>query len=174
MSIPDAGEAAPETSPFQSWSLGAAVEPLESTGESAGVEHAPPEGGDPVTLDDVVGWDAEAERSGEYDLLAPRPEPVVGDYAATWEFEEEYLPLAEPEPADELPFVTPTAAAPHEGAATDAVAERLERIARSLREDGLDAMLREHGSDPLGAIVGAYLSGYLEALNGRYDAASPG
>jgi hypothetical protein len=125
---------------------------------------------------------AEADAPAELDLKVPRmPEPFGADQAATWEFDDDLLPRGEAQPEDEQPVLAEQGSESRDTGWPDAgliahppaeasdataeaeVAERLERIARSLRERGLAGTLREHGADPLGAIVGAYLSGYLQS-----------
>jgi hypothetical protein len=166
---------------------------VEATSGSDGVEAAwyldlatrDAEGGEESAPADA--WDVSAGDWGtggleeELELLPPPVlPPLAAERAATWEFDEELLPLGESLPEDEGPILTETplpgpraAADPSDPSLEAGVADRLERIARSLRERGLGAAIQEHAADPLGAIVGAYLSGYLESRR-SHDLSPPG
>jgi hypothetical protein len=61
----------------------------------------------------------------------------------------------------------PAVPAPVPSSAVEGVAQRLERIARTLRERGATGPLEEDGSDPLGALITGYVLGMSGVGKGK-------
>jgi hypothetical protein len=136
---------------------------LGSSPPPAGDAHDSPHHGAAAPLDD----DRDAQTADEY--------PPVGLTEIGSEEEVPFIDLETLAALDPDPPALPHLPGqdPLERGNAEEMAERLERLARSLRQRGATGPLTEAGSDPLGALITGYLLG-LDQARGAPEGGAPG